>query len=80
MFEAVSKIESMTKCSYPNCETCGHYILHRDEYYCDVPIVLNKQNWLILEEKMKAMTKIIDELENLVTDEILGVQRNGDAP
>lgn len=57
----------MEKCKYPLCEECVHYIGH----YCTVPIVVSKQQWLILEGKMWEWYKRMDDLENLVTDEIL---------
>ena len=64
----------MEECKYPLCEECVHYIGH----YCTVPIVVSKQQWLILEGKMWEWYKRMDDLENLVTDEILGSQtRNG---
>lgn len=59
----------MEECKYPRCEECVHYIGH----YCTVPIVVSKQQWLILEGKMWEWYKRMDDLENLVTDEILGL-------
>lgn len=62
----------MEKCKYPLCEECVHYIGH----YCTVPIVVSKQQWLILEGKMWEWYKRMDDLENLVTDEILGSDKD----
>lgn len=58
----------MEECKYPLCEECARYVGH----YCTVPIVVSKQQWLILEGKMWEWYKRMDDLENLVTDEILG--------
>lgn len=54
-------------CIYPNCEKCGYY----REHYCTVPMVVSKQIYLFVSDKIASMEKNISELETLVTDEIL---------
>ena len=56
------------KCIYPHCEECGKY----SGRYCTVPMVVSKQIWLTMESLITRMEKRLTELENLVTDEILG--------
>ena len=59
----------MTDCIYPLCEDCHYYHAH----YCTVPIVFSKQIYRLLEEKLAMMEKRLTVVENLVTEEILGV-------
>jgi len=56
------------ECKYPLCEECVHYLGH----YCTVPIVISKQIFLLTDEKLRSLEKRLTDLENLVTDEILG--------
>ena len=63
------------ECRYPRCEECGAYAEHFGSRYCTVPMVVSKQIWHLASEKLNEMSKRIDELETLVTDEILGVER-----
>ena len=58
----------ISACPYPNCEECDNYHGH----YCTVPMVVSKQTYLSMAEELRLMNKKIDELEKLVTDEILG--------
>lgn len=62
------------ECGYPNCERCTHYVGYRGARYCTVPMVVSKQIWHITAEKLRKMDKRLTELEELVTDEILGVE------
>ena len=57
----------MGKCKYPLCEECVHYIGH----YCTVPIVISKQNYIIINDKIDDLMKRVLDLENLVYDELL---------
>ena len=57
----------MEKCKYPLCEECVHYIGH----YCTVPIVISKQNYIIINDKIDDLMKRVLDLEILVYDEIL---------
>lgn len=57
-------------CIYPNCEKCGYY----REHYCTVPMVVSKQIYRLTDEKLRSLEKRLTDLENLVTDEILGSQ------
>lgn len=58
----------ISECVYPKCEECDHYHGH----YCTVPMVVSKQNYLLVGEKLAIMEKRLTDLENLITDEILG--------
>lgn len=61
--------DPMKECLYPKCEECDNYHGH----YCTVPMVVSKQIFLLTEEKMAIMEKRLSDLENLVTDKILGL-------
>jgi len=63
-----------TPCTYPHCEGCRNYISFRGEHYCDVPMVVSKQIWHMTAEKLRKMEQRLTEIENLVTDEILGIR------
>lgn len=67
---SLNRAKPVEECMYPHCEECDKYHGH----YCTVPIVVSKQQWLILEGKMWEWYKRMDDLENLVTDEILRSQ------
>jgi hypothetical protein len=58
----------MEKCIYPRCEECDEYHGH----YCTVPMVISKQIYLFIGEEIMRLGDKLTELENLVTDEILG--------
>ena len=60
--------QPMQSCGYPKCEECGMY----DRHYCTVPMVISKQNYIIIEDKITDLMKRVLDLENLVYDEILG--------
>ena len=64
-------------CQYPYCESCSDYVASHGKMYCRVPMVVSKQIWCIMEGLIKKLTERVDEIENLVTDEILGLR--GDA-
>lgn len=63
-----SRATPMRGCDYPNCESCDKYHGH----YCSVPMVVSKQIWLTTESLIVRLENRLTELENLVTDEILG--------
>lgn len=65
---SMSKARPASKCPYPHCEDCRDYA----GQYCTVPMVVSKQKWLLTEALLVSMEKRLSELENLVTDEILG--------
>ena len=58
-------------CPYPKCEWCTNY----KDNYCTVPIVINKQYFLALTDKIASMENDIKELDKTLYDEILGVKR-----
>lgn len=64
----------ISECIYPKCEDCDKYHGH----YCTVPMVVSKQIWLTTESLIARMEKRLTELENLVTEEIIGSKH--DAP
>lgn len=59
------------ECIYPKCEECGYY----RQYYCTVPMVVSKQIYRETMERIGKLEKTLAELENLVTEEIIG-ERN----
>ena len=64
---AEDRARRFEECAYPRCEDCDKY----HGRYCTVPIVVNKQMWLILRDFYLETTNRLTDLENLVTDEIL---------
>ena len=58
----------ISECVYPKCEDCDKYHGH----YCTVPMVVSKQIYHQTAERMAKIEKHLIELENLVTEEILG--------
>ena len=62
-----SKAKPMAECVFPKCEECDQYHGH----YCTVPIVVNKQMWLILDETIRSLNNEIRELwDEMFTEEI----------
>jgi len=59
-------------CLYPKCEECDDYHGH----YCTVPMVVSKQMFLFLTEKLGVMEQRLDWTEKAVTDEILGEKKH----
>lgn len=55
-------------CPYPKCEECDNY----HGQYCTVPMVVSKQIYLFVAEKLRSMEERLDWTEKAVTDEILG--------
>ena len=66
------KAKPIEDCLYPNCEECDKY----HGRYCTVPIVVNKQIFFMVGDKIQSMDNSIKELEKLVTDEILGTDED----
>lgn len=60
----------VSECVYPKCEECDKYHGH----FCTVPIVVSKQDWLSMHDWAQKTTNRICDLENLVTEEILGTK------
>ena len=58
----------ISECLYPKCEDCDNYHGH----YCTVPMVVSKQIYILTERKLLSLEARLNDLENLVTDEILG--------
>lgn len=56
-----------SECIYPRCEDCDKYHGH----WCTVPVVVSKQNYILINDKIDDLMKRVLDLENLVTDEIL---------
>lgn len=63
-----------TPCPYPMCEKCKEF----RKNVCTVPIIITKQNWHILTEKIAALEKLATETEKALYDEILGAKRPKD--
>lgn len=64
----LNRAKPVSECVYPKCEDCDKYHGH----YCTVPMVVSKQIWLTTESLIARMEKRLTELENLVTEEIIG--------
>ena len=62
----------MRDCLYPKCEECDNYHGH----YCTVPMVVSKQIYRETMERIGKIEKALAELENLVTEEIIGSRDN----
>ena len=60
----------MADCLYPKCEECDKYHAH----YCTVPMVVSKQIYRETMERIGKIEKTLAELENLVTEQILGAE------
>ena len=67
-----------TECLYPNCEKCSRYVGHGGVYYCTVPMVVNKQIWLVTASKIRGLEKCMAELQTALYDHILGVRNDND--
>lgn len=61
-----------SECCYPRCEECKDYVSFQGANYCTVPMVINKQIWRLTADLIADMERRLAELEELVTDEILG--------
>ena len=57
----------ISECVYPKCEECDHYHGH----WCTVPVVVSKQNFILINDKIDDLMKRVLDLENLVDEEIL---------
>lgn len=68
----MNRAKPATECSYPRCEECREYVRHKGHNYCTVPMVLNKQTWLLTADLIADMKREIDETREMVYDEILG--------
>lgn len=65
----VSRAKPIEECPYPKCEECDKY--HGS--WCTVPIVVSKQILRLTQDKLHILEKRLTDLENLVTDEIIGL-------
>ena len=68
--KTASTAKPASECVYPKCEECDKYHGH----YCTVPIVVSKQDWLSMHDWAQKTTNRICDLENLVTEQILGAE------
>ena len=64
----LNRAKPVSECVYPKCEECDKYHGH----YCTVPMVVSKQNYIIINDKIDDLMKRVLDLENLVTEEIIG--------
>lgn len=61
-----------TECCYPKCEECREYVSYQGASYCTVPMVINKQIWLVTASKIRMLERCLAELQTTVFDHILG--------
>lgn len=54
------------ECIYPRCESCRNYVELDGKHYCNVPMVISKQERIMLKENIQKMEKEIFELEQMV--------------
>ena len=64
----LNRAKPVSECVYPKCEDCDKYHGH----YCTVPMVVSKQIYRETMERIGKIEKTLIELENLVTEEIIG--------
>ena len=64
----LNRAKPVSECIYPKCEECDKY----HGLYCTVPMVVSKQNYLLTEKKLQSLEARLNDLENLVTEEIIG--------
>ena len=64
----LNRAKPVSECVYPKCEDCDKYHGH----YCTVPMVVSKQIYRETMERIGRIEKTLIELENLVTEEIIG--------
>lgn len=64
------RAKPVSECVYPKCEDCDKYHGH----YCTVPMVVSKEIYLLTEKKLQSLEARLNDLENLVTEEILGAE------
>lgn len=62
-----NKAKPVSECIYPACEECDKYHGH----YCTVPMVVSKQNYIVINDKLTDLMKRVLDLESLVYDELL---------
>lgn len=60
------KVKPATECQYPNCEACSHYIELNENYYCNVPMVISKQAWIMLSNEIDDLWKRVLSLQDEV--------------
>ena len=65
----MKRAKPATGCVYPRCEECDKYHGH----YCTVPMVISKQIYRLTDDKLREMDNRLTDLENLVTDKIIGL-------
>lgn len=56
------------ECKYPKCEECRDY----RNGYCNVPMVITKQMYLMIDDMERGLARDVNELREMVTDIILG--------
>ena len=66
----LNRAKPVSECVYPRCEDCDKYHGH----YCTVPMVVSKQIYRQTAERIARIEKSLIELENLVTEQILGAE------
>lgn len=63
-----NRAKPMEDCAFPRCEECNCY----HGQYCTVPMVVTKQLYLFVADRLTTLESQLTELETLVYDEILG--------
>jgi len=64
------KCKPAVDCEFPRCEDCEHYVLLDKKMYCNVPMVISKQTWILTESLISSLSKKISDLEEIVYEKL----------
>ena len=56
------------ECIYPRCESCEHYVEAGAGHFCNVPMVISKQEYIMHKEHTERTDRRIYELEESLFD------------
>lgn len=60
-----AKIVSADDCNYPFCERCKHYKNLENKKFCDIPVVLTKQDILMLNARLDGLDDAINMINGI---------------
>jgi len=70
IFNKKQKATPSTECLFPKCEQCEHYVTLDEKSFCNVPMVISKQEMILTKSLMVGMQKKIADLEEVVYKDI----------